>query len=96
MIGGLSDWRAVSGRDVLVLFHAVDSEQSMAMTPYYRRLARRFAELDIPGVVVARFDVSTELPPPQVALQWMSSPAPLPHGSCLTLVNLRSNSLECQ
>ena len=59
---------AMPPRDVLVLFHAVDSRDSMAFTPYFKKMARQFKSLNLPSLVVARYDVSDVSPPRDVRL----------------------------
>eukprot|EP00949_MAST-11_sp_MAST-11-sp1_P000639 g639.t1 len=49
-------------KDVLLAFHD-ESTASLHFAPYYKRVAKRFKELGIESVVIARMDVTHEPPP---------------------------------
>lgn len=63
-------------KDVLILFHdsrpdkCIDCEY---LAPYYKKLARRFKDLKIPSVVIARFDVGNEPAPANINAQISAS-----------------------
>jgi hypothetical protein len=50
-------------KDVLIMFHSKSCESCAHFSVYYKRMAQRFLELDIPSLVVTRMDVSNEAPP---------------------------------
>jgi sterol desaturase/sphingolipid hydroxylase (fatty acid hydroxylase superfamily) len=54
--------------DVVVLFHSTDGscEKCEYLAPYYKKTARRFADLKINSIEIAEFDVAFEPPPFEV------------------------------
>jgi len=50
-------------KDVVILFHASNCEPCAHFSVYYKRMARRFHELNIPTLVIARMDVTSDAPP---------------------------------
>ena len=77
MACGGAQWRAVAlntSADVAVLFVAGASEGRLPcpacshFTPYFRRVAERFAELAVPTLTLALVDLSSTAPPPELAL----------------------------
>ena len=64
-----ANWASVAlsrTKDVLVLFHSIDSSDSMAIAPYFKKMARQFKSLELPSLVVARYDITSALPPHEV------------------------------
>lgn len=51
------------GRDVLLLLHAKDCESCSHFAVYFKRMARRFKDLNINSLLIARMDVTDETPP---------------------------------
>jgi thioredoxin-like negative regulator of GroEL len=49
--------------DVLLLFHAEASTDCAHFAPYFKLLARRLFELELPGFNIARMDVEHQAPP---------------------------------
>lgn len=45
------------------------------MAVYYKRVAQRFHDLEIPSLVIARMDLTEETPPPNLRLQFQTLPA---------------------
>eukprot|EP00903_Cladosiphon_okamuranus_P016612 g15324.t1 len=62
-------------KDVLLMFHAEECEKCSNMVPYYKRVGERFLDLGIPSVLVAAMDVTSETPPPEVAITLPTLPA---------------------
>ncbi|CAN0095020.1 unnamed protein product, partial [Scytosiphon promiscuus] len=62
-------------KDVLLMFHAKECERCSNMVPYYKRVAERFVDLGISSVLIAAMDVTSETPPPEVAITLPVLPA---------------------
>jgi thioredoxin-like negative regulator of GroEL len=55
-------------KDVVLLLHAQSCESCSHFAVYFKRMAKRFKELDIDSLVIARMDVTNETPPSQYNL----------------------------
>ena len=55
-------------KDVVLMLHASNCEPCAHFAVYFKRMAMRFADLAIPSLVIARMDVTSEAPPPELNL----------------------------
>lgn len=60
-------------KDVVLMLHAKGCESCAHFAVYYKRMASRFKELNIPSLVIARMDVTDETPPVHLNLIQQSS-----------------------
>jgi thioredoxin-like negative regulator of GroEL len=62
-------------RDIVLLLYSKNCEPCSHFNVYYKRMADRFKELNIPSVVIARMDVDTDTPPAHMNM--INGPLPL-------------------
>ena len=62
-------------KDIVILFYASNCEACAHFSVYYKRMARRFHELNISTLVIARMDVTNDAPPAKY--NFLSSELPI-------------------
>ena len=57
-----------NNKDIVLLLHSKNCEQCSYFNVYYKRMADRFKEMNIPSLLIAQMDVSIETPPKEMNL----------------------------
>jgi hypothetical protein len=55
-------------KDVAIVFHAHGCESCAHFAVYYKRMAKRFHELNIPSLVIGRMNVTNDSPPAELGI----------------------------